>query len=343
MKEVYRKYQQFTTGEFVLDDDFVAWVKEPDAEKKSFWEGFLEQHPHQTETVAEAKRLLIALQVQPEKALPATKDRIWKAVLEEGRVSTKVISLKRWWMAAAAVILIAAVTIVSLLSQGRTMTTVRTQYGEFKEVVLPDQSVVTLNGNSSLRYKKSWNKDKVREVWIDGEAFLNVKHLNQQGNPVKTYERFVVHAKEMDIEVLGTSFSVNVRQEKAKVILQSGKIELRFKDQQSPIEVKPGEKVEYTRNEKAVKNKMHPGELVLWKGGNLEFNSTPMKEVFDIMESDFGWHVVLPDSSVMNRTMTGSVSTENKEILLKALSIAMHLDIQKNGDTLIIQDQPSNQ
>jgi transmembrane sensor len=336
MQELYKKYEQFTVSDFVLDEDFVLWVKTQTTESMAFWESFVQACPEKEQTIAQAKILVGALQSRPEAVPAATKDRVWAAI-QANAAPARVVSLKRWWVAVASFILLAGIAAVLVLSQQDRQMIIQTQYGEFKEVILPDQSVVTLNGNSRLRFKKQWNNGAVREVWINGDAFFNVRHLNQSGQPVKPQERFVVHANGMDIEVLGTSFSVTVRQEKAKVILQSGKIQLRFDEKQTPsIVMQPGDKVVYSKNEKPQKAKALAGEMVLWKRGNLSFDSTSLKEVFDIMNSDFGYHIIVLDSAVLNRTMTGSVPTGNKAILLKALSIAMELNIQQQGDTLII-------
>ncbi|WP_315814783.1 FecR family protein [Paraflavitalea speifideaquila] len=69
-----------------------------------------------------------------------------------------------------------------------------------KTVVLPDGSVVTLRSNSSITLTHHFNTAN-RELTLSGEAFFDVTH--QQNRP------FIVHAKELKIEVLGTAFNVS--------------------------------------------------------------------------------------------------------------------------------------
>src|SRR5215204_4276348 len=142
-----------------------------------------------------------------------------------GAADTPVISLptrrKQRFGWAAAAVLIGLLLLAGnwFIFQNSARTVIQTQLGEFREVVLPDGSLVKLHPASRLRFAKKWNKSDLREVWLEGEAFLEVKHLHRQGARVASGDRFVVHTDDLNIEVLGTSFSVNVRHQTSKVIL----------------------------------------------------------------------------------------------------------------------------
>jgi ferric-dicitrate binding protein FerR (iron transport regulator) len=47
-----------------------------------------------------------------------------------------------------------------------------TGFGQTRQLVLPDRSVVTLNGNSTLSYRPAWPGDRPREVWLEGKLSL---------------------------------------------------------------------------------------------------------------------------------------------------------------------------
>ncbi|PGH40439.1 MAG: iron dicitrate transport regulator FecR, partial [Candidatus Nephrothrix sp. EaCA] len=68
----------------------------------------------------------------------------------------------------------------------------KTSYGEMKTLVLEDGSIVTLNGNSSLKVSR-WNFKSHRNVYLKGEANFSVSHSNE-GAPfvVKTDNQFDV-------------------------------------------------------------------------------------------------------------------------------------------------------
>ena len=166
---------------------------------------------------------------------------LWQTIeLTAGLHQKKQISL--WFRAAAAVLLIGMISIISLFYytkyQKQEITTV---YGQVRTIALPDGTIVMLNANSKLAYAKNWDKTKTREVWIKGEGFFKVNHLHQVGK-IKDEERFIVHAENLNVEVLGTSFNVNNRRGLVKVALFTGQVRLDVKDDKSPaINLQPGD------------------------------------------------------------------------------------------------------
>ena len=47
------KYKDYSTEDFVLDDQFVSWVLDGDTESNTLWTNFLENNPEQNEKVKE--------------------------------------------------------------------------------------------------------------------------------------------------------------------------------------------------------------------------------------------------------------------------------------------------
>lgn len=70
---------------------------------------------------------------------------------------------------------------------------------------LPDSTEVWLNAASSLRFPQVFNK-RERVVEVTGEAWFQVRPLTDENNRTP----FRVHTTRMEMEVLGTSFNVNV-------------------------------------------------------------------------------------------------------------------------------------
>ena len=80
---------------------------------------------------------------------------------------------------------------------------------------LPDNSKVWLGGGSSLKYPDKLSA-RNREVYLDGEAFFDVKKDNGR--------TFQVVTELVEVKVLGTRFDVRVSEEDnmAEVVLESG-------------------------------------------------------------------------------------------------------------------------
>ena len=92
-----------------------------------------------------------------------------------------------------------------------------TDPGQTREVTLPDGTIVTLNEASSLKYNARYGKEK-REVWLDGEAFFDVKSNAECP--------FSIHSGILDVNVTGTSFNVCSYPDghQTSVTVESGKI-----------------------------------------------------------------------------------------------------------------------
>lgn len=105
------------------------------------------------------------------------------------------------------------------------------------KITLSDGSVITLNSLTTLRYPAAF-KGKTREVYLDGEAFFDVK---------KDHEHpFIVHTDKMNIKVLGTAFNIKSYFNDAKIetTLIRGSIEVTLTDRPSDrIILKPNVKL----------------------------------------------------------------------------------------------------
>jgi ferric-dicitrate binding protein FerR (iron transport regulator) len=90
---------------------------------------------------------------------------------------------------------------------------------------------------------------------------------------------FIVHAKDMDILVQGTSFNISAYRDdnRQTVVLVEGKVKI---ESGSTViaELLPNEKVDITENN-ILKERVDVSEYISWRKGILEFNNTPMSEI----------------------------------------------------------------
>jgi len=115
--------------------------------------------------------------------------------------------------------------------------------GSKSKIILPDGTVVRLNGSSTLTYRKDFNKN-VREVDLEGEAYFDV--TKDATHP------FIVHTSNIDIKVLGTIFNVKSYEQDQTIeaTLLRGSIEVYTKDDPSAPKVilKPNEKLVFRKD-----------------------------------------------------------------------------------------------
>ncbi|KAG1657664.1 hypothetical protein GQR58_023330 [Nymphon striatum] len=131
--------------------------------------------------------------------------------------NTKVIQLnpfKKFLRVAAAIAILLTGSYFFLNASNETVTT---QYAENKEVILPDNSEVTLNADSELSFnKKDWATN--RNLALEGEAFFKVA----KG------ERFTVNTAGGTVAVLGTQFNVENRNGFFEVTCYEGLVSVTF-------------------------------------------------------------------------------------------------------------------
>ncbi|GAB3252021.1 hypothetical protein GCM10027347_10810 [Larkinella harenae] len=241
----------------------------------------------------------------------------------------------RWMVAASIGVLLLAAGSFFFYRQLVTpeVITQQTDFGETRRVVLPDQSVVTLNGNTSIRYLKDWQTDTPREVWVEGEAFFEVVHT-------KNHQRFRVHLPaKMNVEVLGTRFNVYTRQTKTKVVLNEGRIQMQVADQlNNHLVMQPGEMFYADTQTKAFyKKRVNVHTQSSWRTNKLVFEGTTLAEIAELLKDTYGLEVEIHDRDLQRQKVTGTVPGKNADTILKGLSGLFDLKITRNANHIVIE------
>lgn len=335
-----KQYRNYTVEDILLDDDFLAWVHGEQNTHAQAWQKAMEEHQQLKAFSEEAKSLLGSIKPSGVQSAAGAKSRVWNNVVAmAGKQPAKVVGMNKWWKYAAAAAVIITAGAGYWWSVNRDVT-VTTRYAEMKKVELPDHSIVTLNANSTLRYSNKWNAGKPREVWLDGEAFFEVNHVNGF-EATKESSRFIVHTDQLNVQVLGTSFNVDNRHQVTTVALNNGKVQLDLKDKErSKIVLAPGDVVTFSAAKKILLNqKAVPDKISAWKNNRLEFDKTPMKEVITMLEDNYGFKVKVEDDEVYNKTISGAVSTENDTILLASISAAINMQLDRHGKEIVIRNE----
>jgi len=344
------KYADYSLSDLLTDEDFQQWIKNPNAASDAFWKDWLARYPEKEAYVQQARTLLRAIDFA--KTPPAEIDQagMLKNVFarikeEEGRSLPLHSGNRSWWrrwMRVAAVLvglLTTGVVYYVAFRPGR-MITYTTDYGESQTITLSDGSLVTLNAHSTLRSASQWMPNQPREVWLVGEAFFDVrKKAGISGARVLPSHRFVVHTNDLRIEVLGTKFNVNNRRATTRVVLNSGKISLhRSAASASPdLMMEPAELVEYLpANGQLVKRKVNPAVYSSWVDKKLVFYETPLGEIAQLLEDNYGLKLEFGNEQLARRKFTGSVSTDDPELLLTAIATSFQLEVNRRDDIIEI-------
>ena len=244
----------------------------------------------------------------------------------------------RFWVIAASISLFLTISGGYFYKDTLLFKTYTTGFGQIDSFDLADGTHVVLNANSSLRISRFGfdNKTKTRDVFLTGEANFEVTHTVDN-------QRFVVKTgKGFEVVVLGTVFSVFARSSGSKVILDKGKVQLNYSENQTnkQLTLKPGELVTLDSvgraNIKQVKNENAKQDLTAWKNNRFVFDKTPMSDLVTLFGDNFGLELLISDKELLEWTISGSFTAYTAEELLETLTQTANLHYEKNGKQIFI-------
>lgn len=346
-KHLSDTYTHFTEKDFFEDPYFQEWVYNPSPELESFWGEIMNVFPDKKTDMESARTYLKAISFKQHDPshdeVEASLQRHLQQIQNLQSVQPAPVvkpSFNRSWLRIAAVFGGIALLTASYFTFFRKpdMLVASTKFGETKQVVLPDGSVVDLNANSSLRYNKEWSAGEKREVWLNGEAYFDVKHINKDSNNIQPREQFLVHSKDLTVTVLGTTFDIRQRRLKTEVILQSGKIRLSFADGTAKeMIMQPGELVSYDESDKKVFTQTASAEqFSAWKQNKLILTDPTVSEILAYLEDNFGKKIVLEDSGLNTKVINGPILLSSLDDALFVLSTVLNTEIIKTDSTNIL-------
>ncbi|SIO49556.1 FecR family protein [Chitinophaga niabensis] len=207
-----------------------------------------------------------------------------------------------------------------------------TAYGEIKQVVLPDSSIVYLNANSTLRIPMEWDPAESRSVWLDGEAYFEITKKPGAGNA-----QFIVHTAEIDVAVLGTKFNVNMLGARTTVSLKEGKVQLTASDK--VFMMKPGDEVQVEKHQSKLREAVNTELIADWRNHRYHFENTSIAEISSIILTKFGYEVVILNDEINHKKISGDLYAEDITQLSRALSITMNIQIDTKDNQLVFKNK----
>ncbi len=317
--------------ELIHDPSFINWVLQSDPADVQHWQEWLEQNPEKIPLAEEAALLVKGISFRkkqlPHTAIAQSWITVQTIIQEKSKKKYRFDTVTLRWAASLSLLLIGAVILwLSFYQKNLSYTT---QFGEIKEIGLPDGSNVILNANSTLTFNPATLESTVRKVHLEGEAYFHVVRKNLKA-PVK----FIVLTENGEIEVLGTQFNVNSRHGKTSVVLNSGKVKFNAEENQNTM-LEPGDMVEYSKDSKALTmQKVDPETHSSWRNHKLKFDDTSLLELTRILEDNYGLKVVIENQDLLQEKITGEISAKNVDILLQAVSKLFNIQVNQTGKTV---------
>jgi len=246
----------------------------------------------------------------------AFQDNVRRRAAEEPKV-VRLNPNRTLWRVAAAIAVIFALSLgyVSTLTER-----INTQYAERSEINLPDNSEVILNAGSKLTYhKKKWATD--RRVTLKGEAFFKVA----KG------ATFSVETKSGIVQVLGTQFNVEQRQNFFEVSCYEGLVSVTYQGTEHKVAAGSSFVVmDGTVFTDTVPVNTQPS----WITSESSFKSIPLAFVLDELKRQYDIRVET-DNIDLSQKFTGTFSNTNLDLALQSISTPAQISYTLEGNKVL--------
>jgi len=330
VKNSFTDYREFSVEQFMEDSFFQEWVLMPDIDSDQFWFNWLSQNPDKSEVLSEAKNLLQELRI-PEyslsnKEIEGGMENIRKKFRTEKRLTLFPEKKRSFWKQ----LLVGGISAGVVLGifwnlDWEDKVELKTAFGETLPFTLPGGSKVVLNANSKLTFSENWEKEDLREIWLEGEAFFDVVHL-------ESHQPFLVYTSNgVEVEVLGTSFSVYDRNKKSQIVLEEGNVSLSLANSDQPREkilMEPGDLVAI-EDDKVEKRKVKAENYASWTENLLILDQTSLAEIIRIAKENFGLEIEVDSNVSLSQTASGSMLLEDSDQFMELTSKIFNISIER--------------
>jgi len=224
--------------------------------------------------------------------------------------------LQRRYLPLAAAAGVAAITFALLLLPSEDYAaSYQTAIGEHEEILLPDDSVITLNTNSEVTVFYS---DAERRVHLTrGEAHFDIAPAPER--------LFSVVAGSGTVRAVGTAFNVYLKNDVVEVTVTEGVVEVLPNALQAadshPKKLGEGQKLEYREKIESVSN-VDQDEItrkLAWRDGMLDFQGQTLAEVIEEAGRYISTQITIADPEVAGLSVNGYIRAGEVDTLLELI------------------------
>ena len=197
--------------------------------------------------------------------------------------------------------------------------------GSQKELTLSDGSIIKINAESSIKYRRNYSSES-RIVNLVGEGYFQVE---------KGSTPFIVNTKHGSVTVLGTKFNINSRNDNIEVVVNEGAISflpIIEKQQSEKLVVSEGQ---YINNKTLTPRKIPHPEYPGWFHNKLILNKTNLETVCNQIERKFDVNIAFDSKQLNSISITGVIDAEYLDGVLTTLAILSQRSYRFEKETYI--------
>ena len=193
--------------------------------------------------------------------------------------------------------------------------------GKRSSIELADGTKLWLNSGSRAIYPVVF-KGKTREIFIEGEGYLEVAH--------DAMRPFLVVTDQVKIKVLGTKFDISayMEDEYISVVLVEGSVQASIGSENRVME--PDQILNYQKHTHETKiEKANVLEYIAWKDGYMLCNKEQVKTITTKLSRYYDVKINFGDMNLSSMTITGKLDLKsNYEDVLKVICATAPLEYE---------------
>ena len=194
-------------------------------------------------------------------------------------------------------------------------------------LTLSDGTQIWVNSGTKLIYPVEFDPKK-REIYVDGEVYLDVA--------TKSDQSFVVRTNDMDVEVMGTQFNVEAygSDMQQRVVLKSGSVRIHSGINEDTV-LEPNEMFEKTGEQETV-TQVDVAQYISWVEGVYIYDNERLDAILTRLSRHYGQTITV-DKAVSGLKCSGILDLkENLEEVLKVIAFVAPIHYTCQNNTYII-------
>ena len=210
--------------------------------------------------------------------------------------------------------------------------TITVPYGKRFNLKLSDGTDVYLNSGTLMKYPVSFLPDQTRSVYIEGEAFFNVKKA--------TNSFFEVRSNQIIASVYGTKFNFKNFSEdfSSDIVLVEGSLGISNENSNDINMLSPGYKASIDKEIFNIsKSKVNSKIYTSWVDGDVIFRNETFEQIIQKLQRLYNI-TIINNSKISNQLFNASINVEKEKIeeVLGYFNKIYNIDFQIFNNKIII-------
>lgn len=202
--------------------------------------------------------------------------------------------------------------------------------GKRSTLAFEDGTRIWVNAGSRVIYPNKF-KEKRREIFVDGEVYMEVARDEERP--------FVVKTNTMDIRVLGTAFNVTAYKKDAQssIVLASGSVSVKTDTEE--VKLIPNEMLSHSKHNGIHVEKVVVSDYTSWKDGIYIYHSEPLSSILNRISRYYGKEICYPPSIATFKCSGKLNLLEDLDYLLEGLTHTVPVNYTKTEEKYTFEER----